>query len=156
MPGITLLAIDCTTVERQTQGNPLRMTGDVHPILLGNEPPVFILEGVVGDRIASQAGFVPTEGVLEVIARRTNAPGAEAAHTARLSEAFMQGLTTAGAWSNCWKLSPQSTCTVRRGETLRQQVERRQCRRCAPIPAAAKCRRTRSADAPFRAVRGRI
>lgn len=78
--GISVLAIDCTTVERQTQGNPLRMTGDVHPILLGHEPPVFILEGVAGDRIASQAGFVPTEGVLEVIARRTNAPGAEAAH----------------------------------------------------------------------------
>ena len=79
--GISVLAIDCTTVERQTAGNPLRMTGDVHPVLLGHEPPVFILEGVVGDRIASQAGFLPTEGVLEVIARRTNAAGAEAAHT---------------------------------------------------------------------------
>lgn len=79
--GITLLAIDCTTVERQTAGNPLRMTSDVHPILLGHEPPVFILEGVVGDRIASRAGFIPTEGVLEVIARRTNAAGADAAHT---------------------------------------------------------------------------
>ena len=78
--GITMLAIDCTTVERQTAGNPLRMTGDVHPVLLGHEPPVFILEGVAGDRIASQAGFLPTEGVLEVIARRTNAAGAEAAH----------------------------------------------------------------------------
>src|SRR6266545_4609181 len=71
--GISLLAIDCTTVECQTQGNPLRMTGDVHPVLLGNEPPVFILEGVAGDRLAIQAGFVPTEGLLEVIPRRTNA-----------------------------------------------------------------------------------
>ena len=79
--GITLLAIDCTTVERQTAGNPLRMTGDVHPVLLGHEPPVFILEGVAGDRIASQVGFIPTEAVLEVIARRTNAAGADAAHT---------------------------------------------------------------------------
>ena len=79
--GITMLAIDCTTVERQTAGNPLRMTGDVHPVLLGHEPPVFILEGVVGDRIASQVGFMPTEAVLEVIARRTNAAGADAAHT---------------------------------------------------------------------------
>jgi kynurenine formamidase len=79
--GITMLAIDCTTVERQTAGNPLRMTGDVHPVLLGHEPPVFILEGVVGDRIASQVGFIPTEAVLEVIARRTNAAGADAAHT---------------------------------------------------------------------------
>lgn len=79
--GITMLAIDCTTVERQTAGNPLRMTGDVHPVLLGHEPPVFILEGVAGDRIASQVGFLPTEAVLEVIARRTNAAGADAAHT---------------------------------------------------------------------------
>ena len=79
--GLTVLAIDCTTVERQTAGNPLRMTGDVHPVLLGHEPPVFILEGVAGDRVAARAGFLPTEGVLEVIARRTNAAGADAAHT---------------------------------------------------------------------------
>jgi kynurenine formamidase len=78
--GLSLLAIDCITVERQTQGNPLRMTGDVHPILLGNTPPVFILEGVAGDRIAVQVGYLPTEGVLEVIPRRTNAEGADAAH----------------------------------------------------------------------------
>lgn len=88
--GITVLAIDCTTVERQTAGNPLRMTGDVHPVLLGHEPPVFILEGVVGDRVASQAGFMPTEGVLEVIARRTNAAGADAAH-ARVFLSFYAG-----------------------------------------------------------------
>jgi kynurenine formamidase len=79
--GLSLLAIDCTTVERQTQGNPLRMTGDVHPILLAHEPPVFILEGVAGDRIAPHAGFLPTAGILEVIPRRTNPEGAEAAHT---------------------------------------------------------------------------
>jgi len=88
--GLTLLAIDCTTVECQTQGHPLRMTGDVHPILLGHEPPVFILEGVAGDRIATQAGFVPTEGVLEVIPRRTNAVGADAAH-ARVFLSFYRG-----------------------------------------------------------------
>jgi len=88
--GISLLAIDCTTVEGQTQGNPLRMTGDVHPVLLGNEPPVFILEGVAGDRLATQAGFVPTEGMLEVIPRRTNAAGAEAAH-ARVFLSFYRG-----------------------------------------------------------------
>jgi kynurenine formamidase len=88
--GISLLAIDCTTVERQTQGNPLRMTGHIHPILLGHEPPVFILEGVVGDRIAPQAGFMPTEGMLEVIPRRTNAEGADAAH-ARVFLSFYQG-----------------------------------------------------------------
>lgn len=88
--GISLLAIDCTTVECQTQGNPLRMTGDVHPVLLGHEPPVFILEGVAGDRLATPAGFVPTEGVLEVIPRRVNAAGAEAAH-ARVFLSFYRG-----------------------------------------------------------------
>jgi len=88
--GLALIAIDCMTVERQTQGHPLRMTGDVHPVLLGHEPPVFILEGVAGDRIVTQAGFVPTEGVLEVIPRRTNAGGAEAAH-ARVFLSFYGG-----------------------------------------------------------------
>jgi kynurenine formamidase len=88
--GLALIAIDSMTVERQTQGQPLRMTGDVHPILLGHEPPVFILEGVAGDRIVTQAGFVPTEGVLEVIPRRTNAAGAEAAH-ARVFLSFYRG-----------------------------------------------------------------
>ena len=88
--GLALIAIDCMTVERQTQGQPLRMTGDVHPVLLGHEPPVFILEGVAGDRIVTQAGFVPTEGVLEVIPRRTNAAGAEAAH-ARVFLSFYRG-----------------------------------------------------------------
>lgn len=88
--GLALLAIDCTTVERQTQGHPLRMTGDVHPILLGHEPPVFILEGVAGDRIATQAGFLPSEGMLEVIPRRTNAAGADAAH-ARVFLSFYRG-----------------------------------------------------------------
>jgi len=77
-------------VECQTQGNPLRMTGDVHPILLGNTPPVFILEGVAGDRIAAQAGSLPAEGVLEVIPRRTNAEGADAAH-ARVFLSFYRG-----------------------------------------------------------------
>jgi kynurenine formamidase len=89
--GISLLAIDCTTVECQTQGTPLRMTGDVHPMLLGHAPPVFILEGVAGDRIARQAGVLPTEGVLEVIPRRVNAAGAEAAH-ARVFLSFYRGV----------------------------------------------------------------
>jgi kynurenine formamidase len=77
--GLSLLAIDSPTVEMQTQGNPLRMTGDVHPMLLGRTPPVFILEAVAGDRLAPQLGFVPTEGMLEVIPRRANARGADAA-----------------------------------------------------------------------------
>lgn len=78
--GLALVAIDSPTVEFQTQGNPLRMTGDVHPILLGHNPAVLILEGVAGDRLASQVGFVPSEGMLEVIPRRANAKGADAAH----------------------------------------------------------------------------
>jgi kynurenine formamidase len=88
--GLALLAIDSPTVERQTQGNPLRMTGDVHPILLGHTPPVFILEAVAGDRLAPQAGFVPTEGMLEVIPRRANAKGADAA-PARVFLSFYRG-----------------------------------------------------------------
>jgi hypothetical protein len=66
------------------------MTGDVHPLLLAHDPPVFILEGVAGDRLASHAGFIPTEGVLEVIPRRTNPEGAEAAH-ARVFLSFYPG-----------------------------------------------------------------
>jgi kynurenine formamidase len=88
--GLTLLAIDSPTVERQTQGNPLRMTGDVHPILLGHMPPVFILEAVAGDRLAPQVGYVPTEGMLEVIPRRANAKGADAA-PARVFLSFYRG-----------------------------------------------------------------
>ena len=55
------------------------MAADVHPILLGYTPPVLILEGIAGDRILPQAGFLPREGMLEVIPRRANARGAEAA-----------------------------------------------------------------------------
>jgi kynurenine formamidase len=88
--GLTLVAIDSPTVERQTQGNPLRMTSDVHPILLGHTPPVFILEAVAGDRLAPLAGFVPSEGMLEVIPRRANAKGADAA-PARVFVSFYRG-----------------------------------------------------------------
>jgi kynurenine formamidase len=88
--GLTLLAIDSPTVERQTQGQPLRMTGDVHPILLGHTPPVFILEAVAGDHLAPQVGFVPTAGMLEVIPRRANAMGADAA-PARVFLSFYRG-----------------------------------------------------------------
>jgi kynurenine formamidase len=88
--GLTLLAIDSPTVECQTQGNPLRMTSEVHPILLGHTPPVFILEAVAGDHLAPQVGFVPTEGMLEVIPRRANAKGADAA-PARVFLSFYRG-----------------------------------------------------------------
>jgi hypothetical protein len=59
-------------------------------VLLGHEPPGFSLEGVAGDRIATQAGFLPTAGVLDVIPRRTNPAGAEAAH-ARVFLSFYRG-----------------------------------------------------------------
>lgn len=88
--GLALLAIDSPTVEVQTQGYPLRMTGGVHPILLGNQPPVFILEAVAGDRLALLAGFIPPEGMLEVIPRRANAKGADAA-PARVFLSFYRG-----------------------------------------------------------------
>jgi kynurenine formamidase len=88
--GLTLLAIDSPTVERQIQGNPLRMSGDVHPILLGHTPPVFILEAIAGDHLAFHVGFVPTEGMLEVIPRRANAKGADAA-PARVFLSFYGG-----------------------------------------------------------------
>jgi kynurenine formamidase len=88
--GLTLLAIDSPTVERQTQGDPLRMSGDVHPLLLGHTPPVFILEAVAGDRLAPQVGFAPTMGMLEVIPRRANAKGADAA-PARVFLSFYRG-----------------------------------------------------------------
>jgi kynurenine formamidase len=77
--GLSLFAIDSPTVERQIQGHPLRMTGDVHPLLLGHQPPVFFLEAIAGDRLAPQVGVVPLEGMLEVIPRRANARGADAA-----------------------------------------------------------------------------
>jgi kynurenine formamidase len=91
--GLALLAIDSPTVERQTQGHPLRMTGDVHPLLLGHQPPVFILEAVAGDRLAPQVGVVPAEGMLEVIPRRANARGADAAPV-RAFLSFYRGAAT--------------------------------------------------------------
>ena len=45
---------------------------------------------VAGDRLATPAGVVPTEGVLEVIPRRVNAAGAEAAY-ARVFLSFYRG-----------------------------------------------------------------
>jgi kynurenine formamidase len=79
--GLALLAIDGPTVEPQTQGTPYRMASDVHLTLLGHAPPVFILEGIAGDRLASRVGFLPGEGMLQVIPRRANAKGADAAQS---------------------------------------------------------------------------
>ncbi|MBF0276305.1 MAG: cyclase family protein [SAR324 cluster bacterium] len=87
---LSLLAIDGPTLEYQTQGIPYRMSSSVHPILLGNDPPVLILEGVAGDRVEPQIGYIPEEGMLEVIPRRANAKGADAAQ-ARVFLSFYKG-----------------------------------------------------------------
>lgn len=78
--GIGMIAIDSTTVEPQTSVEPLRMDSDAHFRLLGNEPPVLILEGLGGSRLAEKVGFVPTEALLHMVPRRVNEKGAEAAH----------------------------------------------------------------------------
>ncbi len=78
--GLALVAIDSTTVEPQTSVEPLRMSSDAHFSLLGHEPPVLILEGLGAGDMAEQVGFVPSEGLLHMVARRVNERGAEAAH----------------------------------------------------------------------------
>lgn len=78
--GLALLAIDSTTVEPQTSVEPLRMDSEAHFRLLGNEPPVLILEGLGGGSLAEQVGFVPHEALLHMVPRRVNEKGAEAAH----------------------------------------------------------------------------
>ena len=78
--GIGMVAIDSTTVEPQTSVEPLRMDSDAHFRLLGNEPPVLILEGLGGGGMADKVGFVPEEALLHMVPRRVNEKGAEAAH----------------------------------------------------------------------------
>lgn len=79
--GLALVALDSTTVERQTSSEPHRMSGDVHMALLGHAPPVLIMECLDGSRLAGQVGFVPSEALLHMVPRRVNAAGAEAAHS---------------------------------------------------------------------------
>ena len=78
--GLKLVAIDSTTVEPQTSQDPVRFGSDVHFKLLGNEPPVLIVEGLSGGGLAEKVGFVPREGLLHIVPRRVNEKGAEAAH----------------------------------------------------------------------------
>lgn len=78
--GLALVAIDSTTVEQQTSSEPHRMSGDAHMALLGNDPPVLIMECLDGSSLAEQVGFVPTEALLHMVPRRVNAQGADAAH----------------------------------------------------------------------------
>ena len=79
--GLAMVAIDSTTVERQTSSVPHRMSGDVHVALLTHEPPVLIVECLDGTDIGSKLGEVPGEAVLHLVPRRANAAGAEASHS---------------------------------------------------------------------------
>lgn len=79
--GITLVSIDSTTVEPQTSTDPVRFGSDVHFQLLGNTPPVFIVEGLGGQGLKEKVGFAPEEAILQMVPRRVNAVGAEAAHS---------------------------------------------------------------------------
>jgi kynurenine formamidase len=79
--GIKLVGLDSTTVEPQTSSEPHRMGSDAHFRLLGNTPPVLILEGLNGARFREQVGFAPARAVLQVVPRRVNAAGADAAHS---------------------------------------------------------------------------
>jgi len=79
--GLRLVAIDSTSVERQTSSVPHRMSGDVHSALLTHRPPVLIVECLDGSALAGQVGFVPREALLHLVPRRVNAAGADAAHS---------------------------------------------------------------------------
>jgi len=79
--GISVVGIDSTTVEQQISAEPHRMGSDAHFRLLGNEPPVLILEGLNGTGLASQVGFTPLEGLMHIVPRRVNAAGADAGHS---------------------------------------------------------------------------
>jgi len=78
--GVALVGIDSTTVEPQLSSDPHRMGSDAHLRLLGRQPPVLILEGLNGAGLAGQVGFTPAEGLLQIVPRRVNAAGADAAH----------------------------------------------------------------------------
>lgn len=79
--GLKLVAIDSNSVERQTSAEPHRMSGDAHLALLARRPPVLIVECLDGSRLAHDVGFVPAEALLQVVPRRENAAGADAAHS---------------------------------------------------------------------------
>ena len=78
--GLSLVALDSNSVERQTGSDPHRMSGDVHQALLGHDPPVLIMECLNGADLEGQVGYVPQEALLHMVPRRVNAKGAEAAH----------------------------------------------------------------------------
>ena len=79
--GIKLVGLDSTTVEPQTSAEPHRMASDAHFMLLGHTPPVLILEGLNGSRFREQVGFAPKRVLLQIVPRRVNAAGADAAHS---------------------------------------------------------------------------
>jgi kynurenine formamidase len=79
--GVKLIGLDSTTVERQTSSEPHRMGSDAHFRLLGQTPPVLILEGLNGGGFVEQVGWAPERVLLHIVPRRVNAAGADAAHS---------------------------------------------------------------------------
>lgn len=79
--GVRLVALDSTTIERQTGTDPVRFGSDAHFSLLGAGSPVLIVEGLGGAALPERLGFSPQECVLQVVPRRVNAAGADAAHS---------------------------------------------------------------------------
>ncbi len=79
--GLRLVALDSTTVERQTSAEPHRMSSEAHLSLLAHDPPVLIMECLNGTGLRERVGFVPGEALLHMVPRRVNARGAEAAHS---------------------------------------------------------------------------
>ncbi|MDH4247312.1 MAG: cyclase family protein [Deltaproteobacteria bacterium] len=79
--GLRLVAMDSTTIEQQISSEPHRMSGEAHHALLGNSPPVLVVECLNGANLESQVGFIPAEALLHMVPRRVNAQGAEAAHS---------------------------------------------------------------------------
>ena len=82
--GLRLVAIDSTTIERQTSAQPHRMSGDAHHAQLGHQPPVLIVECLNGAGLAERVGFAPPEALLHMVPRRVNEKGGEAAHSRAL------------------------------------------------------------------------
>lgn len=82
--GLSLVAIDSNTVEPQTSIDPLRFGSQVHLTLLGHRPPVLIVEGLGGGSLEEKVGFMPAEALLQMVPRRVNEIGADAAHSRAL------------------------------------------------------------------------
>ncbi len=77
--GLRLVGIDSPSIEPQISAVPHRMGEAAHRILLGSEPPVLIVECLNAGGLQEQVGFLPEEALLQLVVRRVNAVGADAA-----------------------------------------------------------------------------